>query len=309
MSKIALVIIYNHKYEQNIDKLEFIYSKKFSNIYHLVPFYSGSKINVISVFENSFYFQGYIAQGLKYFFKDEFQHYLFIGDDLLLNPLINEDNYDIHFNVTDNSSFLPELINLHDCNKETVKWERVKDVFHFKPEIYGLEIKNEIPDKNKARELFAKHNLSLEPFTYSQITPPPLEMPNKFSLVEFFDYCKDVYRRLKYKNHEYFLHYPLVGGYSDIILVSKNDICLFAHYAGVFACSHLFVEFAIPTAMVLSAKSIVTEKSLKLKGMPMWTNENLDLLNKYNFNLDFLLHNFPDEYLYIHPIKLSKWGM
>ena len=57
MEKVALIIIYNHKFDQNIDVLEKLYQGSFSHVYHLVPFYTGKKVNVISIYENSRYFQ------------------------------------------------------------------------------------------------------------------------------------------------------------------------------------------------------------------------------------------------------------
>ena len=62
MTKVALIIIYNHQYIKNIEITERIYNGKFSNIYHLVPFYHGVRSNVIPVYDNSHYFQGYVAQ-------------------------------------------------------------------------------------------------------------------------------------------------------------------------------------------------------------------------------------------------------
>src|SRR6218665_624801 len=109
MSKVALVIIYNHQYNKNIEKLEEVYGNWFSHIFHLVPFYAGDKPNVIAVYESSYYFQGYVAQGLKRFFSPEFDHYLFIGDDLMVNPVINENNYSLHLNLDVKTSFIPRL--------------------------------------------------------------------------------------------------------------------------------------------------------------------------------------------------------
>src|SRR4030042_4685799 len=103
MDKVALIIIYNHQYNKNIEILEKIYKDRFCNIYHLVPFYNGEKSNVIPVYENSHYFQGYIAQGFKIFYKKDYAHYIFIADDLILNPVINEKNYAIHFKLKKNS--------------------------------------------------------------------------------------------------------------------------------------------------------------------------------------------------------------
>jgi len=89
MNKVALIIIYNHQYNKNIDILERIYNGRFSNIYHLVPFYNGEKQNVIPVYDSSYYFQGYVAQGFKSYFKEEFTHYFFVADDLILNTKKN----------------------------------------------------------------------------------------------------------------------------------------------------------------------------------------------------------------------------
>jgi hypothetical protein len=105
MSNVALIIVYNHQYNANIDILENMYSKRFRNIFHLVPFYRGDKHNVISVYENSFYFQGYVSQAFKVFFSSNFEHYFFIGDDLILNPLINQENYKFFFKLKKDSSF------------------------------------------------------------------------------------------------------------------------------------------------------------------------------------------------------------
>ena len=48
---VPLIIIYNHRFDQNIEKLNKIYGERFSKIYHLVPFYDGDLPNVIPVFE------------------------------------------------------------------------------------------------------------------------------------------------------------------------------------------------------------------------------------------------------------------
>ena len=92
MDKIALLIIYNHRYDKNIEPLEQIYAGRFSYIYHIVPFYDGQKENVIPVYESSFYFEGYIAQCFQHLKDKGFTHYFFVADDLMLNPLITEQN-------------------------------------------------------------------------------------------------------------------------------------------------------------------------------------------------------------------------
>jgi len=89
-TKIVLIIIFNHRYDDNLEKLDRIYKNRFSNVYYIMPFYDGPRLDVIPVYENSFCFQGYVAQALASFYMRDCTHYVFIGDDLLLNPNLNQ---------------------------------------------------------------------------------------------------------------------------------------------------------------------------------------------------------------------------
>ena len=55
MGKVCLVLIFNHKYEQNIEKLKRIYRDRFSMIRFMIPFYNGDDKGgeIISVYESS----------------------------------------------------------------------------------------------------------------------------------------------------------------------------------------------------------------------------------------------------------------
>jgi hypothetical protein len=305
MSKIALVIIYNHQYNKNIDILEDIYENRFSNIYHLVPFYTGVKSNVISVYDSSYYFQGYVAQGYKSFFKEEFTHYIFIGDDLLLNPLINENNYTEHFMLRDNSCFIPELLSLHNMD---FWWNRTKDALHYNVNIKGVEANDQIPTYEVALERFSKFGLEIQPLHFEQIWKVPSTI-KQWGILAYQEKSRIThFIKNKISNKKYHLSYPLVGGYSDIFVVSSETLKQFCHFSGVFSATRLFVEIAIPTAMVLTAEEIITEKDLKLQGKPLWTVKDFEILEKYNNNLKSLLDDFPSGLLYLHPIKLSKWN-
>ncbi|HTD94780.1 MAG TPA: hypothetical protein VK644_13240, partial [Chitinophagaceae bacterium] len=92
MVNACLVIVFNHRYDKNIPVLERMYSGRFRHIYFLVPFYDGAHPNVIPVYESSNFFQSYFAQGFHRFFREEFTHYIFLGDDCVLNPSITESN-------------------------------------------------------------------------------------------------------------------------------------------------------------------------------------------------------------------------
>ena len=117
--EIALIIIHNHKFTKNIEIIERVYQERFSNIFHLVPFYEGAKSNVIPVYESSHFFQGYVAQAFRSFFNAKFDHYFFVADDMIVNPIINEKNYSEHLKIKKGEAFIPRLIPLNkDDNRD-----------------------------------------------------------------------------------------------------------------------------------------------------------------------------------------------
>ena len=170
MNKVALIIIYNHQYNDNIDILEKLYKDRFSNIYHLVPFYTGDKTNVIAVYECSYYFQGYISQGLKSYFKQEYTHYFFVADDLLLNPIINENNYSEHLKLDTSTCFLPDFLSLHEKEEW---WPSVGDAFYWRVTVPGIEAKDQLPDYEIAMQKFKQFGLTIKPLRFDQIWETP----------------------------------------------------------------------------------------------------------------------------------------
>jgi len=310
MNKVALIIIYNHQYNKNIDILERIYKDRFSNIYHLVPFYNGEKQNVIPVYECSYYFQGYVSQGFKGYFKEDYTHYFFVADDLILNPIINEFNYSEHLKLNPNSCFIPGFITLHNRDKY---WPRVGEAFRWSINVQGVEAKNQLPDYENALQKFQQFDLTIEPLRFNQIWKTPSSLRDwirPFISRQFFKHSKFTLRFIKSQltKKEHSLSYPIIGSYSDIFIISSDTIKQFCHYCGVFAATKLFVEVGLPTSLVLSAKEIITEKDLKFQGKALWTKEQYQELDKYDSSLKQLLTEFPNNYLYFHPIKLSKWN-
>jgi len=303
MAKVALIIIYNHRYERNIDIIEKIYKSRFNNIYHLMPFYDGEKSNVITIYENSHRFEGYVAQGLKSFYLDEFTHYFFIADDLLLNPCITEANYTTHFNLEEDSNFFPGFFNLHN-QTDADWWPNAGEAYHYNVRCRGVEIEEELPNYEMALKAFNDYGLDIRTLKHSQI------FSKKYFPKQFYNF-KKIYKYLEYRikkiiNSNYNLSYPLVGGYSDIFIISRDIIKKFSHYCGAFAASNLFVELAIPTALVLSTKKIITENEMDIKGKALWTKEELSELDKFDNQLKNFIEDFPQDYIYLHPVKLSK---
>lgn len=318
--KVALIFIFNHRFDKNIDILERIYKNRFSNIYHLVPFYDGQKPNVIPVYENSQHFEGYIAQGLKAYFKDEYVHYFFIGDDLILHPDINENNYKSFFKLSNTASFIPEVFHLHDLqNNDTLRflpvkgisgkqkwyWCKIKDfIKSYKHGVKGVENNKEMPSFDEAKKLIGNHGFEIKAFSYHDLYGDIFPLTS--ASLNYIDNLMMYFKKFEPP-------YPVVAAYSDIVIVSKKSIKKFCHYCGVFATNKLFVEFAIPTALLMASSEVVYEPKIGKRGKIYWlyTKEELtkfeEEMQVYHYQLNELLQKFPEDKLYIHPIKLSKW--
>ena len=304
MKRVALIIIYNHQYNKNIEVLEQLYAGRFSHIFHLVPFYNGDKPNVIPVYESSYYFQGYVAQGFKHFFNDAFEHYFFIGDDLILNPQINENNYDAKMKLDADSCFIPRLSPINENNRY---WANNESALFYNRHSPGVEAVQQLPDAKQAAELLQRHHIATAVLNFGEIWQLPVggSAWMKRAINEPMFIAR--YLKARLSNKKYICAYPLVRSYSDIFVVSADAIKMFCHYSGAFAATRLFVELALPTALAFSARKIVTESQIDFKGRALWTDEHFQVLAPYNYNLTSLLNKFPGTYLYIHPVKLSKW--
>ena len=160
----------------------------------------------------------------------------------------------------------------------------------------GVEVGNILPSKKEAEECFDSFGISHAPISKKLFITWMSQAKN-------WKARKKIWRYMKKRK----LDYPLVGGYSDICLITASVMEKFALYCGAFAASDLFVELAIPTSMVLSAKNIKVNRDIKLSFGAMWTDEDKKFLEEYNLSLTELVENFPSDKLYLHPIKLSQW--
>lgn len=307
MAKACLIIVFNHRYDKNITVLEKIYRSRFTNIFYLVPFYNGDNPNVIPVYESSHYFQSFFAQGFHRFFKEEFTHYIFLGDDCILNPAINENNFLEQANLAADADFIPGIFSYHDI-KGNAWWHAFKGIDFFTNR-KGAEIKRELPTKEEAIEKLKKHGLDAKPVSMENIfgnKTPAGQKRWKYWLFKQYHWYK--WKQYK-KNGKIELAYPIAGSYSDVLIITKNSIADFCRYCGIMASAGLFVEIAIPTSLLLCSQKIMQEKDIRLKGKALWTAKEIEEVEtSNNKSLSALMKNFPTDQLFYHPVKLSKWN-
>lgn len=306
MSDVCLAIIFNHKFNKNIPVLEKIYKERFHNLFYIVPF-NTSEIDgidpdrIISVYETSYCFQGYISQAYEKLKDKKFSHYIFIGDDQILHSNLNENNIIEKIGLKENESYIKEIIPYDEIGNGSLvdqsnKLYNILSAFRIN---VGVSYKDEIPSYEDACKKCKKHGLKVSK-----------KLPFKFFMSK--GYLNPKYLPLTLVtlgiNKGFNLPYPLFKAYSDLIIVDQNSMDEFCRLSGVFAAMNIFVETAIPLAMVLACENIKTENYLNgLHGVENW-GKDIDLFEqKYKKDLNYLFDNFGDNILYYHPVKLSKW--
>ena len=302
MNKVALLVVYNHRFDKNISRINDLYKKSFRHVFHLMPFYDGNEPNVIPVYNNSYYFQSFISQAYNLLKDQGFTHYFIISDDLILNPIINEENLWEITGLPVDYCMLPYLVEIQNCRIK--QWPRIKDALNFQIKQPGLEIASILPSRQEAIETFNFHGISTAPIekdTYAHLYP--IKKIKRFALLRRI--APTIYKNIAPPSIN--LDYPLVGGYSDILMVTADCMQRFCTYSGAFAAGLLFVEVALPTAMLLASRKIAYIKNLKLKNGDMWTPKAKSFLEKYDNSLNNLISDFPKDKLFLHPIKLSQF--
>ncbi len=290
-TKVALLVIYNHRFDKNIKRVQELYSKKFSYIYHVVPFYDGKieGVDVIPVYESSYNFQGYISQAYQHLKNNGFTHYFIIADDLIVNPIIDENNLWEEIGAEKDDCF---MISKPDVFQKPWRyWDSVWDAMTYKRKQKGVEILNILPTKEEAEKKFKEHGF------------PVGKVPFKAFLSKQWRAWVRFFQKIPWSRT---LDYPLVGCYSDTFMVTNDVMERFCTYCGAFAATNLFVEVACPTSLVLSTDKLKFDSDLKLHDGALWP-DTIHELDKYNFSLSDLLENFPRDKFFIHPVKLSKW--
>jgi hypothetical protein len=296
---LCLVHVFNHRYEANLDKLDAIYSQRFSRRRAVMPFYSGGRPDVAAVHESSFCFQGYLAQAFPHYASDDVSHYVFLADDMVLHPSLNEDNLAAELGLTPRAGYLKSLTGVGNQPLEWPHLRRALDPFLHRN---GVEWAGLLPSADEAAGRLEAQGIDVGEHTWADVR----------RLLRR--------RRLRDPHTEWALRYvaagrgrrrppyPLVIGYSDLVVVPAVSIDAFVRVCGVLAAMGVFVEAAIPTAMLLTTSEVRTEAEIRWKGREIWSAaEEAALVTEHGASFRRLADSFPSDQLYVHPVKLSKW--
>lgn len=311
----SAVFIFNHRFERNLDKLDAMYGARFPKRTYLMPFARSDRVDVCRIQETSWHFSGHVAQGAASFVDGEATHYVFISDDLVVNPRLDAGNIVRELGLDATSGYIKSLAPLDSLRYD---WHRALPAsVALRRNGDGFDWRAELPPVEEANAKFAAMGLADH-------------LPKLRSLGEARRAWRKMFPAAGYltapwaaKLYNTPTDYPLLAGYADFFVVPAGAIERFAHLCGVFAALDLFAEVAIPTALALAVDNVVTELApgarfddpaalrnpdRPWRGIEFWDPAETPVFAaRFENDMQRLTNEFPDDYLYVHPIKLSQW--
>ena len=301
-TSICIVVVFNHRYDRNIDKIRKIYNGRFSKVVFLVPFYDGDDSDVISVYESSYQFHGYFIQAYEKLMATKCRYFLLVADDIIINPEYNEANILSYLGMENKKVGIDCISPLNQ--ERGFEWIHAR--YSSRPFFHkATEWKESLPSYDEALSLFNgfwNHSYS-EKYEDNFYAPMAGESEESFMKAK-----RDFWERNGGKED---IPYPMAIGYSDILFVREDIMRILFHRMGVFSAMNLFVEIAIPTAIVLSALREEVSLFCELPDrsrMLMWDKETIsEFSGKCDNNYKKLMDIWDSSWLYAHPVKLSSW--
>jgi hypothetical protein len=296
---VCLVVVFNHNFEKNLPILDRLYAGRFSHVRYIMPFYEGERRDVIPVYDSSYVFQSYFVQAYDRLMAEGFGSFFFIGDDVLLNPRLTEHNVLAELNATDRP-YIREFKPIWEM--PWFWWHTIPALRAFKRERY-VEFHKHLPPREEFEAAFRRNGIEPRAMSRRELLPHLWWDVRKERKPVFLD------------NLIYWMwhaggrtpQYPLVYSYSDVFVMPADRYGAFRHLCGIFTSMNLFVEIAVPTAMMLCAPQVTLERDTKWRGVEALGNRDReDLFARYDFNLQAVMDSMDERTTYLHPIKLSQ---
>lgn len=307
-TKVCLVIIFNHRYDKNLPLLRKIYGERFSEIRFLMPFYDGADADVIPVYESSWQFQGYLIQAYEKLKDISCTHYLFIGDDLIINPTFDEKNF-VELSTMHDKKFLSCGFWLMNC-PNNFKWWWPSDSskpFYQHHTSYRDFICSYDEAMTKFNDFFGeKYKETYDEEFFGDPNVPGRNLLYIWNNAEEFHHAVNEFK--KSNGNSFKIPYPMACGYSDIFCIDKESLFEFSRLCGIFSAMNMFVEIAIPTAAVLTFKRNDVAFFSKEVIQAIWGGNNRKAFaEKYNADFSRLYSEWDEKIFFVHPVKLSGW--
>ncbi len=290
----TLVILFNHPFPKNIDKLRSIYGARFHDMLFLMPLVRVDDPSVVTVYRGGFNFHGHVADAIDAIAARDSDLYLFCQDDLLLNPALTPSGFHDSVDFDRHDGFIPQPESFSGPGREDWPWnDRVLSrIAAPTSSLYGGGVEDfarHLPPLAEATERFARYGITARRY--------PKPYSPGVGMAAFF-------RRLARSPRAAALPYPLAVAFSDFFALRRDALRPVAHYLGLFAAMDLFVEVSVATAMILACRNLATLADTPWRVSIDWTDRK-ELLRQGATDLQTVYRNFDETLLYMHPVKLS----
>lgn len=258
---------------------------------------------------SSHQFHGYLIQAYERLKNIPCTHFLFIGDDLIINPDFDETNFVARTNMHGKKFLTTGISPLNKPNGFRWHWtaDSSKPFYDgaasWRESIYSYDAA-----LAKFNEFFgAKYPETYDADFFGKPYAPGGNVFGQWNNIEEFSAMVNLFVRLNGNSLK--IPYPMAHGYSDIFCVERGSLFEFSRLCGIFLAMNMFVEIAIPTAAVLTYKrndvTLFPENSRQV----LWGGNKARFMNKYGKDFNRLYNEWDAQIAFVHPVKLSMWKM
>ena len=305
--KICLLVVFNHRFDANLPKLDWMYRPRYEHVRYLVPFYRGDRPDVIPVYYSSFQFHGFFMEAWKRLKDEGFTHYLVCADDMVLNPRFNDKNILEVLGIGTDSGYIKELLPL---DHRELEWSATASALVAVAGKNGTNWEGELPPAAVAEENLRAKGIKLGKFGLHNLRRG-IHFKGFFQILFYF-ILRLLKRRRDPATELLRPPYPLLSSIADMMVIPAAYMEKFCHYCSVFAAMDVFVEVGAPTALALACPRVVVswdtayvaKDYLQVYG-PEWLDH---YCRQYDYRLDVLLERFDEKAICLHPIKFSRWS-
>ena len=292
---VCICVVFNHPFVANIPLLRRLYAGRFSTVRFLVPFQLSDDDDILTVYRGSFGHCAYAIEHIPALESLNCDHYVFVHDDVLLSPYLNEGNIRERLGLRPNEGWVGAIRPTPpDIGEWGYQLGSVWRLIEPRSPLSGVGLDSlaatlrHLPPASEAARKAATYGIPpVTSFHYDGGFPfGGLGHPVAEALFARYGPTIEI-------------PYPIAcsGPDADFLIVPRKGLREYLHVAAVLATAGLFVEMAAPTALYLTCDHVRTcadvamyaEWSLRM----IWPRDALSRLLER------------PELISVHPVKLS----
>lgn len=315
----CLCVVFNHPFPQALPVLDEIYTSRFPTIRYIMPFERPSdRDDVITVYRGSYHHQGFVTDAASKLRDVDCSHYIFIQDDVLLNPRINAGNLDRVLGIGPTDGFIPQL---RSIDMDIGDWHWMPGIlwrmWYPRNLLSGSGVDSMammlryLPHLDEAEARAARYGVSRPIIRRSDKS---LDEASVISMIPHFGtldrglvaelnkiIVASLYETAPGKNIiEVPYPFAMTAWGADFYILPKKNLDMFSHYVGVLAAAAIFAEISVGTAMILTADNVKTSSDNGTTFDWRWDNE------RDRMDIAELVEAFKNEKLIaMHPFKFG----